>query len=244
MPFSLYNKVLLKFLWPVWVCSWLLVSLSVLSLDAYETITNVINEMEYAESVFVSSSSANRSDVRVVRNMNKSFIYSFIQWLCSPLLGPGLFFSFVIIFHIRYDSLDEGSVCRKAARTGQHKCRINAHTDIHALSGIGTQGLSVWDTEDISCLIPRGSCDRHMNNSTCYFFKNSHRLRGNYGAPFPLLWYHWVLVGLILSWMCVCKWIWCSTCVNDKVHVLIPERFEFSCKRYYSVHMQTEHNDT
>jgi hypothetical protein len=43
---------------------------------------------------------------------------------------------------------------------GQHKHRINAHTDIHALSEIRTQDPSVRANEDSSCLRPRGHCDR------------------------------------------------------------------------------------
>jgi hypothetical protein len=43
--------------------------------------------------------------------------------------------------------------------TGQHKHRINAHTDIHALSGIRTHDPSFRASEDISCLRPRGHCD-------------------------------------------------------------------------------------
>jgi hypothetical protein len=43
---------------------------------------------------------------------------------------------------------------------GQHKQSINAHTDIHALSGIRTHDPSVRESEDSSCLRPRGHCDR------------------------------------------------------------------------------------
>jgi hypothetical protein len=43
--------------------------------------------------------------------------------------------------------------------TGQHKHRINAHTDIHALSGIRDYDPSVRASEDSSCLRPRGYCD-------------------------------------------------------------------------------------
>jgi hypothetical protein len=44
--------------------------------------------------------------------------------------------------------------------TGQHKRRINAHTDIHTLSGNWTHDPSVRVSEDNSCLSPRGHCDR------------------------------------------------------------------------------------
>jgi hypothetical protein len=43
--------------------------------------------------------------------------------------------------------------------TGQHKHRIDAHTDIHALSWIWTHDLSVRESEDSSCLKPRGHYD-------------------------------------------------------------------------------------
>jgi hypothetical protein len=45
---------------------------------------------------------------------------------------------------------------------GQHKHRINAHTDIEALSGIRTQDSSVRASENSSCLSPRGYCDQRM----------------------------------------------------------------------------------
>jgi hypothetical protein len=48
--------------------------------------------------------------------------------------------------------------------TEQHKHRINAYTDIHALSGIRTHDYSARASEDSSCLIPRGHCDRR-----CFF---------------------------------------------------------------------------
>jgi hypothetical protein len=35
------------------------------------------------------------------------FAIYFFQWLFQPIQGPGLLFSSVIIFHSRYDSLDE-----------------------------------------------------------------------------------------------------------------------------------------
>jgi hypothetical protein len=91
--------------------------------------------------------------------------HSFIhQWLYSTLLGPGLFFSFVIFFTQTVGLL--GRVISPSQgrylHTGQHKHRINAHTDIHALSGIRTYDPSVRASEDGSCLTPRGHCDRHF----------------------------------------------------------------------------------
>jgi hypothetical protein len=82
------------------------------------------------------------------------------QCLYSPLLGLGLFSSFIIFFTQmvgllgRVISPSQGhNLC-----TGQHKHRINADTDIHALSGIRTHIPSI-QAADISCLRPRGHCD-------------------------------------------------------------------------------------
>jgi hypothetical protein len=64
-----------------------------------------------------------------------SFIHSFIhpsinQWLYSPLLGPGLFFSFVIIFTQTLGLL--GRVISQSRgrylHTGQHKQNKRTHT--------------------------------------------------------------------------------------------------------------------
>jgi hypothetical protein len=44
--------------------------------------------------------------------------------------------------------------------TGQHKHRMNAHTDILALNGIWTHDPSVRACEDSSCLRQRSHCDR------------------------------------------------------------------------------------
>jgi hypothetical protein len=44
--------------------------------------------------------------------------------------------------------------------TGQNKHRINAHTDIHALSGIRTQDPGVRASEDSSFFRPRGGRER------------------------------------------------------------------------------------
>jgi hypothetical protein len=46
--------------------------------------------------------------------------------------------------------------------TGQNKQRINAHTDIHALSGIQTHDPSVRASEYSTCLRPHGHRDRHI----------------------------------------------------------------------------------
>jgi hypothetical protein len=92
--------------------------------------------------------------------------YSFIhQWLYSPLLGPDLFFSFVIFFTQTIGLL--GRVISPSQgryrHTWQQKHKINAHTHIHALSGIRTYDPSVRASEDSSYLRPRGHCDRHKS---------------------------------------------------------------------------------
>jgi hypothetical protein len=91
-----------------------------------------------------------------------SFIYSFInQRLCSPLLGPGLSFILEIFFTQTVGILGRViSLCQgRYLHTGQHKYRINANTNIHALSGIRTHDPRVRASEDSSCLRPRGQCD-------------------------------------------------------------------------------------
>jgi hypothetical protein len=65
---------------------------------------------------------------------SSSFIH---QWHYSPLLIPGLFFSFVIFF-TQTVGLPGQVISPSQGRylpTGQHKHRINADTDIHAWGG-------------------------------------------------------------------------------------------------------------
>jgi hypothetical protein len=90
-------------------------------------------------------------------------ILSFIhQWLYSPLLGPGLFFSYVIFFTQTVELL--GRVISPSqgryVHAGQHKHRINTHTNIHASSGIRTHDRSLGTSGNSSCLRARGHCDR------------------------------------------------------------------------------------
>jgi hypothetical protein len=90
--------------------------------------------------------------------------YSLInQWLYSPLLCPGLFFTFKIFLTQTVGLL--GRVISPSQgryqHRGQHKHRTNAHTDTHALYGIRTHVPSARESEDSSCPRPRGHCDRH-----------------------------------------------------------------------------------
>jgi hypothetical protein len=76
-------------------------------------------------------------------------------------LGSGLCFSFVIFFYT--DGRTPWRVISPSQdryiHTGQHKHRINSHTDIHAFSRIRTHDGNVQPSEDSSCLRPRGYCD-------------------------------------------------------------------------------------
>jgi hypothetical protein len=77
---------------------------------------------------------------------------SFIHlWLYSPLLGLGRFLSSVIIFTQAVELLISQSHGRYL-HTGQHKHRINAHIDIHALSGISANNPSVRAAKTIHAL--------------------------------------------------------------------------------------------
>jgi hypothetical protein len=84
--------------------------------------------------------------------------YKFIhQWLYSPLLGPGLFFSFVIFFTQTVGLLGRG------ISPSQDRCLYTGqHTDTHALSGIRTHDPSVRASEDSSCLRPHRYCGRQF----------------------------------------------------------------------------------
>jgi hypothetical protein len=97
-----------------------------------------------------------------------TFIHSFIhQWLYKPLLGRGLFFSFVVFFYTdgRTSWTRDQPVAKPLLHAGRHKHRINAHTDIHALSGIRAHDRSVRASKDISCLRSHGHCDRQNLSS-------------------------------------------------------------------------------
>jgi hypothetical protein len=98
----------------------------------------------------------------------QSFIH---QWLYSPLLGPGLFC--FVLFSTQTVGLLGRVISPSQGRyvhTGQHKHRINAHADIHALSGIQTHTPSVRASEDSSCVRPHGHCDRQ---ASCYINVNT-----------------------------------------------------------------------
>jgi hypothetical protein len=126
---------------------------------------------------FVTSSTRSNFSGTILANIRTSvlyafyskshFIHSFIhEWLYSPLLGPGLFFSFVIFLTQTVGLL--GRVISPSQgrylHTGQHRYRTNTHTNTHVSSGIRTHDPSVRAREDSSCLRPRGLCDRHSKS--------------------------------------------------------------------------------
>jgi hypothetical protein len=79
------------------------------------------------------------------------------QWLYSPLLGPGLLFSYAVFCFTQTEGLLGRVISPWRGRylhTRKHKRTINAHTNIHALSGIRTHDPSVRASEESSC---RGS---------------------------------------------------------------------------------------
>jgi hypothetical protein len=92
-------------------------------------------------------------------------LWSFIhQWLYNTLFGPWPLLQFRNLFYtVGRDSLYEWSALRKAAAcTGQHKHRINAYTDIHALSGLRTHDPSFRGSEDSLRHRLRYHCDRRL----------------------------------------------------------------------------------
>jgi hypothetical protein len=95
-------------------------------------------------------------------NTRSFFVHFVHQWLYSPLLGPGLFFAFVIFLTQTVGLL--GRVISPSQghylHTGRQQHRKIAHTDIQALCGIRTGDPRVRANEDSSCLKPRGRRDR------------------------------------------------------------------------------------
>jgi hypothetical protein len=85
-----------------------------------------------------------------------SFIYSSINGSTAPI-EPWLLLQFRNLFYTdgRTPWTSDQLVARpRYLHTGEHKDRLNAHTDIHASSGIRTHDPSVRANEDSSCLRP------------------------------------------------------------------------------------------
>jgi hypothetical protein len=104
-----------------------------------------------------------------IHSLHNFYTYCIALFIClyssmalQPLLDPGLFFSFAIVFYTDGRTIGRG-ISQSQSRylhIGQHKHRINAHTDIHALSGIRTHDPSVRASKDSSCLRLYGHYDR------------------------------------------------------------------------------------
>jgi hypothetical protein len=87
------------------------------------------------------------------------FFFYWLYSLCWALAStpvPSRFFTQTVGLLGRVISPSQG----RYLYTGQHKHRINAYTDINALSGIRTHDRSVRASEDSSCLRLRGHYDR------------------------------------------------------------------------------------
>jgi hypothetical protein len=80
----------------------------------------------------------------------------------SPLLGPGLVFSFLIFFGQSVDFLGRVIIPTQGRylHTGQNKHRINPHTDMPTLSVVRTHEPSLRPRKDSSCLRPCGQSNR------------------------------------------------------------------------------------
>jgi hypothetical protein len=121
-----------------------------------------------------------------------ALIHSFINSSTALCWALASSFNFVIFFTQmagllgRVISPSQGSYLH----TGQHIHRINAQTDIHALSGIRTHDPSVRSSEDSSCLRQNGHCDRpepfYRSDYTihCVTFKSI----GSVGTRYKFLW--------------------------------------------------------
>jgi hypothetical protein len=102
---------------------------------------------------------------------NNSFVHSFI--IGSTALCWALAYSSFVIFFTQTVGLLGRAISPSQGRylhTGQHKHRINAHTDIHALSGIRTHDPSVRESKHISSLRLLGHRDRRLYNNTRLIF--------------------------------------------------------------------------
>jgi hypothetical protein len=79
------------------------------------------------------------------------------------LLDLGRFFSFLILYTVGRTPCTGYQPVAMPLPMHRTTPRINEHnTDIPALSGIGTDDPSGRASEDISCLRPRGHCDRRL----------------------------------------------------------------------------------
>jgi hypothetical protein len=80
----------------------------------------------------------------------------------QPFVGPWPFLQFRSLFYTdgRTPWTSDQAVSRPLYTLRTTHTQNNAHTDIHASSGIRTHDPSVRASEDSSRLTPRGHCDR------------------------------------------------------------------------------------
>jgi hypothetical protein len=99
--------------------------------------------------------------VMVTMVITISFIHP--SMALQPFVGPCPLLQFRNLFTQSVGLLGRGISPSQGnyLYTGQHKHRINSHTDIHAPSGIRTHDPSVRESEDISCLRERSHRDQH-----------------------------------------------------------------------------------
>jgi hypothetical protein len=95
----------------------------------------------------------------VLLNWAHSFIHS--SMALQPIAGPWPLLQFRNLLYM--DGRTPWTSDQPVARLlPTHKHRINAHTDIHGLSGIRTHDPSFWASEESLCLRPRGTCNRQL----------------------------------------------------------------------------------
>jgi hypothetical protein len=92
------------------------------------------------------------------------------------LFGLGRFLSFLVLHMVGLFGRGLSPSQGRYLHTEQHTRRINAHTDIHALSEIRTHDPSFRASEDSSCLRASVHCDRLSSTSvtlynTCFNMK-------------------------------------------------------------------------
>jgi hypothetical protein len=85
----------------------------------------------------------------------------------QSFVGPWPVFQFYNPIYSQQDSLGGGSARRKAATYTHNSTNTEYNNkDTHASSGTRTHDPSVTESEDSSCVIPRGHCDRNSYNMT------------------------------------------------------------------------------
>jgi hypothetical protein len=102
-----------------------------------------------------------------------SFIHSSINGSIHSFILPWPLLQFRYLFYTDDGFLGRVSIPSKGRyiHTGEYKHRINAQTDIHALSEIRTHDPSLPATEHSSYLRRRGHCDRRLKALTYTIFK-------------------------------------------------------------------------